>query len=199
MWVGDLEQLWKDKRKAKRKWRHAKESKEKEFRKEEWKKLRVEMKRRVRAKVVKGKFDEMKRIESLGRGEPAEMWRKWKSWRTGGSKKKVEKLVDILGNEVKEDEVAEKWREVFRKVVVEVRGDYDDIWKERIEDEVKADKVEEEKQEEDLMYKKKDGEVLNAQLRIGEVEKAIEMIKNGKASGVDEVVGEILKYGGKEC
>ena len=45
--------------------------------------------------------------------------------------------------------------------------------------------------------KGRDNPVLNHPIEFEEVKKVIQSLKNGKASGIDGIVSEIIKYGGK--
>jgi hypothetical protein len=63
----------------------------------------------------------------------------------------------------------------------------EDLWEE--EDERKGE-------EEERSGRYKDGRVLNVDISLEEVERAVGKLKSGKADGVDGVIPEILKYGG---
>ena len=92
-------------------------------------------------------------------------------------------------------EIAGAWATVFRKVVVEMKGEYDEGLKEEVVTELRD--MEEEREDEDVRgVRYRDGSQLNVEVTEKEVEKVVEKMKNGKAGGVDEVIAEVLKHGG---
>jgi hypothetical protein len=127
IWGRDLEVLRKKKIKARGKWVRLEEGEEQDREKKKWVELRKEMKRMVRRKKVQDKMDRMRKIEAMGRKDPRGMWQGWKRWeKKGGREKEISKMKDGDGEWVSGKEVLGKWEEVFRKVVVERKGDYDD-------------------------------------------------------------------------
>ena len=77
-------------------------------------------------------------------------------------------------------EIAGAWATVFRKVVVEMKGEYDEGLKEEVVRELRD--MEEEREEEDGRgVRHRDGSQLNVEVTEKEVEKVVEKMKNGKA------------------
>jgi hypothetical protein len=197
IWGRDLEVLRKKKIKARGKWVRLEEGEEQDREKKKWVELRKEMKRMVRRKKVQDKMDRMRKIEAMGRKDPRGMWQGWKRWeKKGGKEKEIGKMKDGDGEWVSGKEVLGKWEEVFRKVVVERKGDYDDKWKEEVEEDLWEEEEERKGEEEERSGRYKDGRVLNVDISLEEVERAVGKLKSGKADGVDGVIPEILKYGG---
>jgi hypothetical protein len=192
-----LERARKGKLRARRRWVEMEDGGRKEKAKEEWKELRREMKRLVRKKRVSDTLERMQRIERLGRKEPRKMWQAWKKW--GEKEKNKERREEMLGAEgevVRGEEIAGAWATVFKKVVVEMEGEYDEELKEEVVRELRD--MEEEKEDGDgRSARYKDGSQLNVEMTGEEVEEVVQNMKNGKASGVDEVIAEVLKHGGE--
>ena len=95
---------------------------------------------------------------------------------------------------VRGEEIAGAWATVFKKVVIEMEGEYDEELKEEVIRELKD--MEEEKEDGDgRSARYKDGRQLNVEVTEEEIEKVVQNMKNGKASGVDEVIAEVLKRG----
>jgi hypothetical protein len=189
----DLERARKGKPRARRRWVEMEDGGRKEKAKEEWKELRREMKRLVRKKRVS---ERMQRIERLGRKEPRKMWQAWKKW--GEKEKNKERREEMLGAEgevVRGEEIAGAWATVFKKRVVEMEGEYDEELKEEVVRELRD--MEEEKEDGERSARYKDGSQLNVEMTGEEVEEVVQNMKNGKASGVDEVIAEVLKHGGE--
>jgi hypothetical protein len=204
VWGRDLEEMRKKKIKARRKWVSTQEGEGKLEAKRKWRVLVKEMKNLVRRKVVQDKLDRMRKIERMGSKNPRKMWQEWKRWgkeREEGVRGGID-MVDGEGKKVSGDQIAGKWAEVFKKVVVEMKGEYDESWKEEVKNDlsIMGEEREEEEIEEEVgkSVRYKDGRSLNVRVKFEEVEFAVENMKNGKASGVDEVILEILKYGGEE-
>ena len=136
VWGKDLECLRKKKIRARREWVSKGKGQEKGEAKRKWRVLVREMKRLVRRKKMQDKLDRMRRIENLGSKNPKKMWDQWRKW----EKKEEEEqrgrkdMVDGDGKVVSEKEIAQKWAEVFKKVVVEMKGEYNDKWKREVEE-----------------------------------------------------------------
>ena len=111
-------------------------------------------------------------------------------------RKEIKEMVGEDGVVVKDEEIAEAWAKVFKKVVVEMKGEYEEEFKRKVVRELRG--MEEEKEEEEgVRGRYKDGSELNVEVTEEEVEEAVENLKNGKASGTDEVIAEVLKHGGE--
>ena len=92
------------------------------------------MKRLVRKKRVSDTLDRMQRIERLGRKEPKRMWQELKKW-SKKEKKKKEGSDEMIGEDgvaVRGKEIAGAWATVFKKVVAEMKGEYDEELKEEV-------------------------------------------------------------------
>ena len=124
------------------------------------------------------------------------MWQEWKKW--GKEEQKKEGTDEMIGQEgvvVSGKEIAGAWATVFKKVV-EMKEDYDEELKEAVVRELRN--MEEEKEDEDgRRVRYEDGSQLNVEVAEEEIEKVVQDMKNGKASGVDEVIAEVLKHGGE--
>jgi hypothetical protein len=197
VWGRDLERVRKEKIRARRRWVEMEEGERKDKAKEEWKEWRRKMKRLVRKKRVSDALGKMQRIERLGRKDPRKMWQEWKKWSKKEKKKEgTDEMVGEEGMVVRGEEIAAAWATVFKKVVVEMKGEYDEDLKEQVVHELRN--MEEEKEDGDgRSVRYQDGSHLNEEVTEEEVEKVVQNMKNGKASGVDEVIAEVLKHGGE--
>jgi hypothetical protein len=74
---------------------------------------------------------------------------------------------------------------------------FDEEWKDEVVTEVKQWDKEEEREEEGRDKKEEASKMMDREVVIEEVRKAVAKLKNGKAVGEDKVVGEILKHGGQ--
>jgi hypothetical protein len=173
VWGRDLERVRKAKIRARRRWVEMGEGERKEKAKEEWKEWRREMKRMVRRKKVSDKLERMRRIERLGRKEPRKMWQEWKKW--SKKEKKKEGTDEMIGEEgvvVRGKEIAAEWAIVFKKVVVEMKGEYDEELKEEVVRELRN--MEEEKEDGDgRSVRYQDGSQLNVEVTEEEIEKVV--------------------------
>ena len=173
VWGRDLERVRKAKIRARRRWVEMKEGEQKEKAKEEWKEWRRKMKRMVRKKRVSDALEKMQRIERLGRKDPRRMWQEWKKW--SKKEKKKEGTDEMIGEEgvvVRENEIAAAWATVFKKVVVEMKGEYDEEHKEEVVRELRS--IEEEKEDGDgRSVRYQDGSQLNVEVTEEEIEKVV--------------------------
>jgi hypothetical protein len=112
-------------------------------------------------------------------------------------------MKDEEGRWVQGKEMIEKWRWTFEKIGKELEemGGFDEEWKREVEEgleegDVSAEKDVEEKIE--MEFRKEVRETtLDGKVMKWEVSRAIRKLRNGKAVGVDRVVGEVLRYGGE--
>jgi hypothetical protein len=106
------------------------------------------------------------------------------------------------GGWVEGREMIEKWRWTFQKIgkELEEKGGFDDEWKKEIEEGLEegmgGGDGREEKIEMEWEKEKRETTLDGAVMR-WEVSKAIRKLRNGKAVGVDRVVGEVLRNGGE--
>ena len=143
--------------------------------------------RRIREKLKK---DKIKEIESLKSSYPGEYWKQLKAV-AGRKKKKAmgQSGIDDQGNEVQGDEIKKVWKKAFEKLGKSV--DEED----KFDIEVKKRVTEEVEEITNTNVERGEGE-LNDPIRFEEVRKAITKLKNGKAMGIDQMVNEVIKYGG---
>jgi hypothetical protein len=162
--------------------------------KEEWKKKKKDIRRRKQIEVRrlrnKRKKEIMKEVEEvIGRERNCLMKRlkkiEGKEIITMGGDRKIMKDKDNV--EYEGEELREKWRYTFEQIgkMIEEKGGYDEELKMKVEEDM------EDVQEDDRM-----GVGLDEEITRKEINHAINRLKNGKASGVDGVVAEIIKHGG---
>ena len=158
----------------------------------EWKNFKW-MRNRAK-KLLKKKLDDhrkaaIKEIEDLKTENPRTYWKLLKG--LNGKKKKTQvwdSALNEVGEEVFGDEIKLVWKEAYKKLggLNLDREDFDNNFAKEIEEEIK-----------EMTRKSHDyNDELGKQISLDEVEKIVKRLKNGKASGVDGVVNEILKFGG---
>ena len=144
------------------------------------KKLREEHKREM-----------MKEIESLRTTYPGVFWKQLKA--AAGRSRKKKKIgrtaINEEGNEVDGEEVKRTWRRAFENLGKKEEKE------DRFDHEFETTKEEEMEEIERQNTERGEGE-LNEKIRFEEVRKVIRRLNNGKAAGIDEIVNEIIKYGG---
>ena len=143
--------------------------------------------RRIRDKLKK---DKIKEIESLKPTYPGEFWKLLKAVAGRYRKNRAQMpTVDEKGNEVQGDEIKKAWKNAFEKLGKKKTDghEFDKENEKLVKEEVERIMGENTGRGEDE---------LNDPIRFEEVRKTINRLKNGKAAGIDEIVNEIIKYGG---
>jgi hypothetical protein len=167
------------------------------------KELRAEIQRQVRKKLFEIKRKEMEKLEQgVGREDFIRALNRQTDG--GGRKEGREKMRKGPGGSwLKGDDMKKEWVETFARVGRELKEKkgFDDEFKSKVEEQVKMWGLEEDDEEEEEIEEELGGEwrktSLNGEIERIEVKEAIRRLKNNKSAGVDEVVAEILKYGGK--
>ena len=122
----------------------------------------------------------------------------------GGRKEGMETMRKGPGESwLRGEEIKKEWVETFARVgrdLKEKKG-FDEEFKRQVEEQVTKWGLDKEDGEEEEIEEELGGEwrltSLNAKFERVEVKEAIRRLKNNTSAGVDEVVAEILKYGGK--
>ena len=131
-------------------------------------------------------------IEGLQKSHPGIFWRKLKE--LSGSRKRKKGTPDIVLDEHHQEVSGEAavlaWKKAFASLGKEAES------KESFDDQ-HADRTSLEVQEIEVKNTGRGDPVLNHQIQFEEVKEVIQSLKNGKASGIDDIVSEIIKYGGK--
>ena len=144
--------------------------------------------RRLRENYKKNKIKE---IESLKSTYPGEYWKLLKAVASRNRKNRAEKpTIDEKGNEVQGDEIKKTWKKAFEKLGKKTNNnnhEFDNENEKQVREAV-------EKISEECADRGEDE--LNEPIRFEEVRKTINRLKNGKAAGIDEIVNEIIKFGG---
>ena len=150
--------------------------------------IRKSVRKRIRYLRRMAEWMKMREIEDLGRkGDKKAMWDRLK----GGNKKAMggdrTRMRDGEGGWVEGEELRRRWRNVFESVgkKLEACGGYDDSWRQKIEEEVAEGDSHEE------------GGDMDVDITVEEVRRVIRELRNGKAVGLDGVVGEIMREGGE--
>jgi hypothetical protein len=130
-------------------------------------------------------------IEQTRTKNPKEYWKKL--YRLAGVKKKKNTLPEQSRDPnhqlVRGEESLENWAVAFQELGTEdLNENFDQSFKERIEQE--QENLEEEEMKEEREY--------NLPFTLEEIRMAIETLKRGKAAGVDGMINEILMYGGDD-
>ena len=131
----------------------------------------------------------IKEIEALKNEDPRTYWKQLNG--LNRTKKRSQVWESALNEECEEvfgEDIKLVWKEAYRKLgATDLDQEYfDNDFADNVEDEI-----------EDMMRKSYDHkEDLDRQISVKEVEKIVKRLKNGKASGVDGIVNEILKFGG---
>lgn len=150
------------------------------------------LKKRTRAVHDEFMRAKLNNIERMQNRDTKQMWKELKKlagWKTKSST--PETMFNEEGIEVKGDEVKDVWRRAFHCLGIE---DFDDA----TFDLVFARQVEEEMTEiEEASHVRDQVEELDRDLEYEEVVKWIKKLKLGKAAGVDKILPEIIKRGGK--
>jgi hypothetical protein len=168
------------------------------------KERRAEIQRQVRKNLFEIKRRDIQKIEQgVGRDD---FIRILKNRQVGGGNRKEgrEKMKKGPGQEwIRGEEMKKEWVETFARVgrgLKEKKG-FDEEFRREVEEQVEEWGLEEDYNEEEEIEEELGGEwrktSLNGEIEREEVREAIRRLKNNTAAGIDEVVGEILKYGGK--
>jgi hypothetical protein len=162
------------------------------------KELRMEVKKRVRDRLKERTEKMMREVEEMRVRDPKELWKKLKEvskWNMTTKKVGLPHMVlDLNGREVGEEkermEVGvsdmndEKFdREFAQKIREEVRRIH------KVEETDRKENREREEEREDRWF--------NTPILLSEVERAINKLKKGKATGIDGVINELFMKGGK--
>lgn len=146
-----------------------------------WEKYQTEKKKAkiiVSKKIGKWEAEQAEKLNNLPRGErEREGWKRLK--RNLSDREMVQEIKIRIGDKVitKEEEIRVEIEKFWKNV----------IWK---EEEV------ENKRESTVIFSDKK-EMKKVQIEEKDVEKALKRIKNGKAGGTDEIIGELVKYSGQ--
>ena len=149
--------------------------------------VRKNRRKRLRKVRKMAEWMRMREIEELGkRGDKKMMWNRLKGEggrKMGGDRKRMK---GDEGEWVEGEELRKRWREVFESVGqrLEQCGGYDEQWKEKVDgDIIEGDRYRE--------AGEMDDDITEEEVRV-----VVQRLRNGKAAGVDGVIGELLKEGG---
>jgi hypothetical protein len=168
------------------------------------KELRAEIQRQVRKRIFEIKRKEMEKLEQ-GVGKE-DFIRTLKNRQVNGGDRREGREKMRTGPEgrwIVGEEMKAEWVETFRRVGRELKEKkgFDEVFRRQIEEQVYRWELDEEEGEEEEIEEEMGGEwrnmKLNGEIEREEVNEAIKRLKNNKSAGIDEVVTEILKYGGK--
>ncbi len=182
------EAVWEEKV-ARREW---KSNPNNEELKHKWKDKKRVRKKRVRKHQRAERQKLLTSIEQLRSKDPKEYWRRLKQLSDVDSKKKLPNKMKNEENEWVFDKkgIEEVWARAFEKLGEEVtEGQFDEEFAEQIRERVK---------EKASVLQNNINDVIDQEISIEEVRRAIKHLKRGKAVGVDNYMNEIFMYGGEK-
>ena len=136
----------------------------------------------------------VKEIENLKSSQPGIYWRKLKELSAGRKKKRSgvgKSALDENGTEVFGEEIKRVFKLAFEKL-----GKEEEI-RERFDEHHKAKTIKE-VQELEKKNKTRGAGELSREITLDEVTRCISKLKKGKAAGIDEIINELIKYGGEQ-
>jgi hypothetical protein len=162
-----------------------------------WRRAR-ELKRRIKNRVKflinKQRIEKMMELEECRTGDPKEFWKKLKSM--GGFVRKAKTLPDkMIDQKGEEQSDPEEVRAIFKRA-------WESLGREKPRDTkfdaafLKKTRLEVERRRRESDRRQQDVEHIDRPIERAEISKAIKRLKKGKSAGVDEIVTELLKFGG---
>jgi endonuclease/exonuclease/phosphatase family metal-dependent hydrolase len=163
-----------------------------------WRRAR-ELKRRIKNKVKflinKQRLEKMMELEACRTADPKEFWKKIKNM--GGFTRKTkalpETMIDQKGQERSDPrEVRDVWKEAWESLGREIPEDakFDVAFLKKTRIEVERRRIESDRRQQDTDH-------IDRPIERAEISKAIKRLRKGKSAGVDEIVTELLKFGGE--
>jgi hypothetical protein len=155
-------------------------------------KVKKILKKKLR--ILRNNFmrEAIKEIEKDAKDNPKRYWRELKRiarWKR--TNHATDTVLDSEGNEVRGEQTILVWEEAYKRLGVEDLRDpkFDTSYAQKVTEEVEQIEEETHRQEEIA--------ALDRNIHIEEIRAAIKELKRGKTPGVDFIVAEVLKHGGK--